>query len=152
MRRSISTHSPRAGRTPHTLRASRSAVYFNSLAPCGANPRNCTLTTKSSAFQLTRPVRGEPAVLPLYHSAPLFQLTRPVRGEPLPSTVSLCIGTISTHSPRAGRTCRRRPLDEALDHFNSLAPCGANQVLCVIQFQNGAFQLTRPVRGEPRIP
>ena len=34
---SISTHSPRVGRTPRRCIAAAIDIYFNSLAPCGAN-------------------------------------------------------------------------------------------------------------------
>ena len=57
-----------------------------------------------------------------------FQLTRPVWGEPLPSIVSPCIGTISTHSPRVGRTTTMQFVSILRSDFNSLAPCGANRV------------------------
>ena len=78
---------------------------FNSLAPCGANLHIHVDNVYFEAFQLTRPVRGEPPTRPLLpgfcvistHSpragrtscastfagrAAAFQLTRPVRGEP----------------------------------------------------------------------
>ena len=38
-----------------------------------------------------------------------------------------------------------------LSHFNSLAPCGANQQDQFQNLQYQKFQLTRPVRGEPRL-
>ena len=126
--------------------------YFNSLAPCGAN-RECTYTlTTCILFQLTRPVRGEPgdhirfgirlcnfnSLAPCganlrhdrtYAVAATFQLTRPVRGEPIPRDITLDIVIISTHSPRAGRTTPVSGRNERHAHFNSLAPCGANQFL-----------------------
>ena len=37
----ISTHSPRVGRTELAWQRSEQSAHFNSLAPCGANPRVC---------------------------------------------------------------------------------------------------------------
>ena len=123
----ISTHSPRVGRTLSKNRSRASHTYFNSLAPCGANP--ClTLTIppmlvisthsprvgrtiisdrtglNSFGFQLTRPVWGEPTITLFLITRMTFQLTRPVWGEPR----------------------RKRDDHGIIEHFNSLAPCGAN--------------------------
>ena len=56
----ISTHSPRAGRTNSNEATIPDLRYFNSLAPCGANPNFWTPSGVRRSFQLTRPVRGEP--------------------------------------------------------------------------------------------
>ena len=123
----ISTHSPRAGRT-RTLAILRTlSIHFNSLAPCGANRAQSAISLFLLAFQLTRPVRGEPRRSPTCSTsrsnfnslAPCganrrycyadksqyrFQLTRPVRGEPGARDYTIDRFAISTHSPRAGRT------------------------------------------------
>ena len=126
------------------------SINFNSLAPCGANRYTFCSTLRITAFQLTRPVWGEPrtdlanpvfkidfnslapcGANPLYEkgadSTSAFQLTRPVWGEPANIGEQAIINRISTHSPRVGRT--RRVLLWTL--------------LLTI------FQLTRPVWGEP---
>ena len=100
----ISTHSPRAGRTNPSVDKARNNGYFNSLAPCGANRMPFATSPKSQPFQLTRPVRGEPAQLQIANIAI----------------------EISTHSPRAGRTLLKRSKAKLRKNFNSLAPCGAN--------------------------
>ena len=84
--------------------------------------------TNNLQFQLTRPVRGEPAPLAAADLPAAFQLTRPVRGEPEAIGTQAQAAKISTHSPRAGRT--REPLRATIVgyDFNSLAPCGANPV------------------------
>ena len=56
----ISTHSPRVGRTYRAIGETDTAVDFNSLAPCGANHCPSCRRSKTSRFQLTRPVWGEP--------------------------------------------------------------------------------------------
>ena len=125
---SISTHSPRVGRThlPNSRRVR--CDYFNSLAPCGANPFPSISTTDPSPFQLTRPVWGEPR-------------------QPEFSSLNC---SISTHSPRVGRT-RAAGLNPILAvDFNSLAPCGANPGKGIPPQAGTEFQLTRPVWGEPR--
>ena len=63
MRVHISTHSPRVGRTFGFDISAPEDMHFNSLAPCGANPRTLFSRTCCQAFQLTRPVWGEPADL-----------------------------------------------------------------------------------------
>ena len=128
----ISTHSPRAGRTPEHL----------------------TKFMKDLRFQLTRPVRGEPGIAHCLHMrqrdfnslAPCganlsalsilslkckFQLTRPVRGEPPVECLDFFQFRISTHSPRAGRTIVHRVVGPKRHDFNSLAPCGANLLRCL---------------------
>ena len=77
---------------------------FNSLAPCGANPLYSKCAKNVYAFQLTRPVWGEPDK----------------------RISSLLIAQISTHSPRVGRTLLLGCYYVVKVHFNSLAPCGAN--------------------------
>ena len=126
-RQGISTHSPRVGRTIKYNRAARARKDFNSLAPRGANPSPSALTAQSRIFQLTRPAWGEP------HSKRRRRLQ--------------C--SISTHSPRVGRTPRRT--GEARRHadFNSLAPRGANHTLRAVYLFSPSFQLTRPAWGEP---
>ena len=96
-----------------------------------------------------------------------------MRGEPHSASFSLFCCIISTHSPRAGRTCFAGVANFCYYHFNSLAPCGANRRTCVCvrckaYFNSLApcganllphksfldvrkFQLTRPVRGEPTL-
>ena len=100
----ISTHSPRAGRTDCVADLIPCRVNFNSLAPCGANPAFRISAVARWAFQLTRPVRGEPVVAGRQRPRRQFQLTRPVRGEPIPRNGPRALRKISTHSPRAGRT------------------------------------------------
>ena len=78
-----------------------------------------------------------------------FQLTRPVRGEPTVSAMRFSRPLISTHSPRAGRTIPLAPVVDIDDDFNSLAPCGANLLRLLAIALQLTFQLTRPVRGEP---
>ena len=125
----ISTHSPRVGRTACKKRQNAVQQHFNSLAPCGANLSCHFSCTNLSKFQLTRPVWGEPQ-----------------------SYINQYLGlSISTHSPRVGRTCGSHVLRQCCNYFNSLAPCGANPFL-EIQFATiGIFQLTRPVWGEPEL-
>ena len=145
----ISTHSPRVGRTEKTSCNCERNGNFNSLAPCGANPQIRRSKLIGREFQLTRPVWGEPRSA-LHDSVPkrfqltrpvwgeptldnevfgdyTFQLTRPVWGEPLYRNGASFCGSISTHSPRVGRTF------------------GLGS-----RFLRGfLFQLTRPVWGEP---
>ena len=102
-------------------------VYFNSLAPCGANPPSAPLESYNFPFQLPRPVWGEPVAEAKVDAK--FQF--------------------STHSPRVGRTHRDSGCYGARCNFNSLAPCGANLVDDEIACTAQPFRLTRPVWGEP---
>ena len=129
--RAISTHSPRVGRTHREELRRCKSEYFNSLAPCGANLRGrAALPCRMRQFQLTRPVWGEPRLIPS----------------------RLTLTSISTHSPRVGRTAVSAIDQAAASDFNSLAPCGANPSICVNAPVASPFQLTRPVWGEPRHP
>ena len=102
----ISTHSPRVGRTDPGDCGHEPSSYFNSLAPCGANQSDFVPQNGRCAFQLTRPVWGEPG-----HNS----------GE-------IGLVSISTHSPRVGRTRRAWDAPRISAYFNSLAPCGANRI------------------------
>ena len=104
----ISTHSPRVGRTILTDDGAPAEPDFNSLAPCGANPRRCRRRAAHCRFQLTRPVWGEPDQ----------DIVRHRNAE------------ISTHSPRVGRTSTscifvdRSPLLGVDNNFCSRTDCG----------------------------
>ena len=123
----ISTHSPRAGRTSLFALSVPIPNHFNSLAPCGANQYTCYLYPLHRRISTHSPRAGRTITVTKQYNygrdfnslAPcganrectytlttciLFQLTRPVRGEPGYRT-----------SPSSSCT----------------------------------FQLTRPVRGEP---
>ena len=103
--------------------------HFNSLAPCGANRRPCPKYAVMEKFQLTRPVWGEPKLRPLLCRFASFQLTRPVWGEPIAVRPRGIHREISTHSPRVGRTGLGGRLYGRNKNFNSLAPCGANHLM-----------------------
>ena len=126
---SISTHSPRVGRTVIRVNPHAEVINFNSLAPCGAN---------------------RSPYCPFYCYAP-FQLTRPVWGEPVRRHISGAFAHISTHSPRVGRTNLPALKVVLCSDFNSLAPCGANPSSTCWNLARKAFQLTRPVWGEPPV-
>ena len=170
----ISTHSPRVGRTFGVYSVIYCYCHFNSLAPCGANQMSMIIAFTISAFQLTRPVWGEPvkrfeerlATSTISTHSPRVGRTIDAlikTGEkenfnslaPCGANLAHCLSDgetalISTHSPRVGRTQNLAKTVRHAENFNSLAPCGANLV------QNGSrqtrvpFQLTRPVWGEPR--
>ena len=72
------------------------------------------------------------------------------RGEPSLLFCSRGRPPISTHSPRVGRTLCALLSCLLILNFNSLAPRGANQSLCVIARKKRTFQLTRPAWGEPQ--
>ena len=80
-----------------------------------------------------------------------FQLTRPMRGEPYAVCILGRVLFISTHSPHAGRTATVTCVKAFSEHFNSLAPCGANHSAEMAEKYDSPFQLTRPMRGEPKI-
>ena len=117
------------GRTTSAAGKEREAADFNSLAPCGANRGAPNLTVVTQAFQLTRPVWGEPTS----------------------SAISDMLSVISTHSPRVGRTAASAVDKDARGNFNSLAPCGANRNKTSVPDLAERFQLTRPVWGEPSV-
>ena len=125
--RTISTHSPRVGRTPYE------SDDIGLVRP----------------FQLTRPVWGEPGVGVVFEHAQRISTHSPRVGRTLISILGYQSCLISTHSPRVGRTITLLRFRKSGSNFNSLAPCGAN--LLVLKFRTimYSFQLTRPVWGEP---
>ena len=124
----ISTHSPRVGRT--TFRCNRSVrrPYFNSLAPCGANPVFGVRYSPFTNFNSLAPCgANRPHCTPRRRRLS-FQLTRPVWGEPKYGSDITASCSISTHSPRVGRTQISTRSTLLFCYFNSLAPCGANHM------------------------
>ena len=172
IRRHISTHSPRVGRTSMYCLTKRTRQISTHSPRVGRTPKSPSLMVVRSTFQLTRPVWGEPLKTGLTERTIEFQLTRPVWGEPGDFYAARPRKGISTHSPRVGRTKRRRANCAPNWHFNSLAPCGANlankrvsgfliaisthsprvgrtAVTIEKSLVRDGFQLTRPVWGEP---
>ena len=169
----ISTHSPRVGRTRPHFFAVVGLVNFNSLAPRGANPSPLRGLFRLALFQLTRPAWGEPFCPRCDASTNKFQLTRPAWGEPTSNLRNYPNRSISTHSPRVGRTPRHRLIQRFPQNFNSLAPRGANRHLLFFiasppnfnslaprganpirtrkRYPVCVFQLTRPAWGEPSV-
>ena len=157
-----------------------SLYHFNPLAPCGArlsasasaihhlnisihspragrdffSPWCCMIAT---AFQSTRPARGETPALLRSHKADkadlVFQSTRPVRGETFRK--ELCPARPSNFNPLApcgARHFTRQMRDSPLRYFNPLAPCGARHPSGTVVLSIITFQSTRPVRGETPLP
>ena len=172
--RSISIHSPRAGRDSGCSTCFNRVAYFNPLAPCGARPNavlgcsNPSLisihspragrdhpdrrdNSNLSNFNPLAPCGARPQHFHVRKFRFRFQSTRPVRGE----TELLCVGLACCLN------------------FNPLAPCGArlaiirergdvskisihspragrDQRFTVLPRTIDLFQSTRPVRGETR--
>ena len=170
----ISTHSPRAGRTHgfvfvrsyvddfnslapcganlRLLKSRRPRPHFNSLAPCGAN-RDYSIMglTTLSNFNSLAPCGANRRRSPGRKRSGLFQLTRPVRGEPDDGANKHEGMTISTHSPRAGRTWALFSLSPKRKISTHSPRAGRTCLLFYPKKWECAFQLTRPVRGEPSI-
>ena len=119
---------PVRGEPLHKIRQRRNSKNFNSLAPCGANHSCIRKLILISPFQLTRPVRGEPRVCGADIDDPTISTHSPRAGRTRRGCqIPQFFVRISTHSPRAGRTSRRLSCQNIFCHFNSLAPCGANR-------------------------
>ena len=78
----ISTHSPRVGRTLAVSITVSYKNHFNSLAPCGANHVVHEGLQLHHDFNSLAPCGANPNLLALPQRALAFQLTRPVWGEP----------------------------------------------------------------------
>ena len=172
----ISTHSPRVGRTFRFSLSRSSCQYFNSLAPCGANPMQTGVEQNQLQISTHSPRVGRTIImLNVKRSFSTFQLTRPVWGEPgttvkrattadnfnslAPCGANLCCisrsmlrAFISTHSPRVGRTDYLHKLSTALINFNSLAPCGANLLCRLFGFVVKNFNSLAPCGANPPVP
>ena len=112
-------------------------------------PRSDTPVRCDRRFQLTRPVWGEPAIRRRAHYFKQISTHSPRVGRTVAKCAQIARSGISTHSPRVGRTCSQGDGVNLYGNFNSLAPCGANPRLSQSPRPFPAFQLTRPVWGEP---
>ena len=150
-KKSISTHSPRAGRTLFVPLERDPAGHFNSLAPCGANPGSPSDVVISTDFNSLAPCGANLGGLRQRTDGPNFNSLAPCGANQNCRYMPGYVRSISTHSPRAGRT--KLTVNRCLGgfDFNSLAPCGANPSSRDHPLLASAFQLTRPVRGEPPI-
>ena len=101
-------------------------TYFNSLAPRGANHSFTFTYTFCVDFNSLAP-RGANLFgnCTIFSLSP-FQLTRPAWGEPYNEIINTLTTSISTHSPRVGRTKQMTSIKYVSVNFNSLAPRGAN--------------------------
>ena len=124
----ISTHSPRVGRTYHTINEHRANVTFQLTRPVWGEPRATASITKKFPFQLTRPVWGEPA------------WTQDGRVHAV---------NFNSLAPCGANLFPARMVRINALYFNSLAPCGANRAASGHARPYRQFQLTRPVWGEP---
>ena len=106
-------------------------THFNSLAPCGANRPRLNDTGSPFYFNSLAPCGANPSSRRHCRPSSIFQLTRPVWGEPHTVRDHYTCQTISTHSPRVGRTFDFYWPALANIDFNSLAPCGANLLIAV---------------------
>ena len=118
----ISTHSPRVGRTGIVNVKHDPKTDFNSLAPCGANPLRLPIDSASmSHFNSLAPCGANLHLNRYQRPAFSFQLTRPVWGEPNGFDIVYIDGTISTHSPRVGRTINAAPF-QGIDDISTHSP------------------------------
>ena len=83
VKRFISTHSPRVGRTVFANSPLSATHNFNSLAPCGANRHRPGVDTRHPDFNSLAPCGAN--LFEVCHTVmrDKFQLTRPVWGEPI---------------------------------------------------------------------
>ena len=124
----ISTHSPRVGRTSVSIANGKYGIYFNSLAPCGANlvPRFFVVVL-GGHFNSLAPCGANLQIFGQCRHIHDFNSLAPCGANlTIDDRLFTYIG-ISTHSPRVGRTRRG---SSTLSHQRT-------------------FQLTRPVWGEP---
>ena len=108
--KTISTHTPHAGRDKYSLKLYPAFSNFYSHAPCGARRSVCTILNCSPAISTHTPHAGrDDSGLAV------------VDGKP-----------ISTHTPHAGRDRGKFGESPQPNHFYSHAPCGARQLHIVL--------------------
>ena len=147
----ISTHSPRVGRTKQVKDGLGSMSDFNSLAPCGANPRGGTRYREIINFNSLAPCGANLFFRACNGVHSKFQLTRPVWGEPSPPQTTGRQPEISTHSPRVGRTMKTGRARPWTASFQLTRPVWGEPRIRLFAVARRPFQLTRPVWGEPRV-
>ena len=101
----ISTHAPLAGRDSRIYAPSQCVRYFNPRAPCGARRLLGWVSSWTSTFRSTRPLRGATIA-------------------PVATSESI---EISTHAPLAGRDDIKVSGAAGKGYFNPRAPCGARR-------------------------
>ena len=120
----VSTHSPRGGRTllpPTPYAYNRVSTH----SPRGGRTTGMIVVRiPIFTFQLTRPAGGEPRHTGLCMASFQFQLTRPAGGEPIPPQNPTILYRVSTHSPRGGRTFRKRRSSPQSKTFQLTRPAG----------------------------
>ena len=126
-------------------------AYFNSLAPRGANQTICIAALIASTFQLTRPAWGEPCNLMSYAlQVANFNSLAPRGANHGGSSPCFFLLTISTHSPRVGRTTESSWSRQRAKPISTHSPRVGRTDLWVDDAVTGnAFQLTRLAWGEP---
>ena len=106
--RSISTHSPRVGRTYEDSWGYGWGQTFQLTRPVWGEPWSARRSSSRSRFQLTRPVWGEPETNTVFAIVIInFNSLAPCGANPLSKPSKPSKLDISTHSPRVGRTAKR---------------------------------------------
>ena len=123
----ISTHSPRVGRTYHTINEHRANVTFQLTRPVWGEPRATASITKKFPFQITRPVWGEPAWTQdgRVHAVN-FNSLAPCGANPTLPRLSECVFYFNSLAPCGANHIDFARRNSSTTDFNSLAPCGAN--------------------------
>ena len=167
--KTISTHTPHAGRDREDCPPAPVFRYFYSHAPCGARPRPRVPLSFLLNFYSHAPCGARPERLFLHPATSIFLLTRPMRGATESCQYVAKYVVISTHTPHAGRDALRLLLRHCLristhtphagrdgwiqedmnniNNFYSHAPCGARLLRLLKRLLMLRFLLTRPMRG-----
>ena len=144
---------------------------FNPRAPCGARPPGPKQCGPLRTFQSTRPVWGATLVSSLHNTRRTFQSTRPVWGATSLVSPLHIDKEVSIHAPRVGRDLgyqsfysfsafqSTRPMRGATDYaftrwtqtrcFNPRAPCGARQLMDMVQEMDTGFNPRAPCGARP---
>ena len=165
----ISTHTPHAGRDVGTdfggevfknfyshapcgarqISTNPSLVksHFYSHAPCGARRLFCRISSSTTRFLLTRPMRGATPPPRYFDKCMDISTHTPHAGRDLVISLSVSAKTISTHTPHAGRDRQLLVYGYTPKNFYSHAPCGARPSGITFTIVMDQFLLTRPMRG-----
>ena len=171
-RRTISIHSPLAGRDKMTILNRQMHFVFQSTRPsrgetttdkdvgtlpfisihsplAGRDDREIIDLHTKTIISIHSPLAGRDAVPSITFTGETgISIHSPLAGRDWPEMTSLFVILISIHSPLAGRDGGAVWIPDRPWHFNPLAPRGARRFRPLLIVGNSSFQSTRPSRGE----
>ena len=166
----ISIHAPHAGCDIFAVRIALHLIHFNPRTPCGVRRCSFALSSPSSSFQSTHPMRGATRLCVAFARLLYISIHAPHAGCDRTNVLENLFGGISIHAPHAGcDVSTNSSMNSALSfqsthpmrgatqlqqiilshppHFNPRTPCGVRPEKKGLSIFCQTFQSTHPMRG-----